>query len=354
MKKAKPRYPGLYLKHGLWTWQPSQRGGVKSRRVHLGTTDFSEAVQMVETLKASALEAKAVCPLDAEVNAFLNEKQATGEHHGRGTKRAASPALNRLKKRFRCTPDRITTADIETWKTELLASNLSRASVKSYLSYAQSFFSWLEKKGKIRRSPFAGKAVKTLKSIPTRRERHCSRMLRDFLIASCAHRDLQALLAIGFHTGMRISEILNLRPEWIVTNERGAPQWIRVQNEEGGFTIKDKDTKFVPVNDWLACFLIRYGWNRGPYVVRPEKLPGKHFLRWESRRNWAAHMNAVGCPWVTPHVMRHTYITLMFSAPPTKRPSESHLERWTGTQAKTLRKHYAHLIEDRNLINAAI
>ena len=64
-------------------------------------------------------------------------------------------------------------------------------------------------------------------------------------------------------------------------------------------------------------------------------------------------MKAQGLPWVTPHVMRHTFVSLLLSADSAHRPSLLHIARWTGTSESVLMRTYAHLFDDPRLINAA-
>lgn len=359
-RNTKTGVRGLNLHHGLYVWQPPQRDGVRPPRVHLGTRDLAEALRLVAEIRQRGAVRAAQEPLADMCGQYLVAKRKRGDHRGAATTRAAKPALRSLARHVKARASEVTPDHILRWKEAMLSGDrpLSRATCASYLRYAQSFFSWLHADRRIVRNPFDGLPKGFFpKSLPTKREQFCPRELRDQLLAeSAGDPDLCAALHLGFLAGLRRGEILALRPGWVLTDPAGRPTHLQIGNDpDGGFTVKDGEAKTVPVSDRLADFLLGYGFGaeRGPYVVAPQYLPGAHAYRWDWKRRWRKFMERQGCPWVTPHTMRHTFVTLMLSAPPDRRPSLLHLERWTGTSAEVLKRNYAHLIEDRGLINAA-
>ncbi len=360
MPKPNPYgFPGLQKKHGKFCYQPPMRGGLRPRLIHLSTESMAEAVRMADAIRRKQFFAESTEPLAALADAFLTAKAAEGEHKSAVTTATARAALRRFQGAVKCPPREISTAKIREWKAAMLAEGLSRASVSGYMRYAQSFCTWLEREGKVLRNPFAGEKNLFPKSIPTRRGRVCDKATRDRLIAECDYPPLKAVLYIGFHAGLRKNEILNIRPDWISRAPDGTPTHIHIRNERGAdggiaFAVKDSEAKTVPVSTPLALFLRdEYGLDHSPYLIRPDKPASKYRYRWEWKRRWATYMRAQGVPWVTVHTMRHTWFTLLLSAPPGTQPSLLHLERWSGTSAETIKKHYAHLVEDSNLINAA-
>ena len=131
-----------------------------------------------------------------------------------------------------------------------------------------------------------------------------------------------------------------------------------MQNEKGDdgthpFVIKDTEPKVIPLAEPLIEFLVEYGIDKSPYLIKPDKAHGNYVYRWEWKKIWGTYMKSQGLGWVTAHTMRHTFVTLLLSAPPEKRPSLLHVSRWTGDSTDVLKKSYAHLLEDRALINAA-
>lgn len=351
---------GLYLKHGLYVYQGPMVAGRRPAPVHLGTGDFAAAVAEVELIKTAKFVRDRTAPMAELIEAFLEAKTRQGEHRGAITTRTAKPGLDRFAAYFRRPADQITTEQLREWKAAMIGEGLSGATIAGYMRYSQSLMSWLVREGKIRKNPFVGQKGLFPKSIPTKREAACTKAQRDQLIKGCDYLPLKAVLFIGFHTGLRRNEILNLRPDWIVRSEAGRPVYIHVQNIRGDgagedFTIKDAGAKRVPISRPLADFLEHeYGLDHSPYLIRPD-LPARDTTdyRWEWKRRWKTYMKSQCLPWVGAHTMRHTWFSLLLSAPSDKRPSPLQLERWSGTDWNTIRKNYAHLFDDGEAINAA-
>lgn len=354
---------GLYLKHGKYVWQPPMRDGRRPAPVHLSTSDFAEAVAEVARIREAEFIRQATEPMADLIAAFLRDKAAQGEHRGKVTTQTARPGLDRLARFMACPVGHVTTEKVRAWKAAMLAEDLSRATIAGYMRYAQSFFSWLVRERKVSRNPFQGQRGLFPKSIPTKRETALTKEQRDRLLAACDYLPLKAVLFFGFHAGLRRGEILNLRHDWIVRDEAGKPRFIHVQNvrnRDGGgleFTIKDAEAKRVPISDPLAAFLVEEyrvdDYAGDPFLIRPDLKRGKGKYRWEFRRRWETFMKAQGLPEVEVHTMRHTWFSLLLSAPSDKRPSPLQLERWSGTAWTTIRKSYAHLLDDGSAINAA-
>ncbi len=71
------------------------------------------------------------------------------------------------------------------------------------------------------------------------------------IVANTKSIDLKDIFAVGFHTGMRLSEIINLKWSAINLTER----IITVQNNES-FTTKNKQERVIPINDTLSNMLV--------------------------------------------------------------------------------------------------
>ena len=353
----KAQIRGLFLKKGWYYYRGPQVDGVRPRAQALRTKDFSRAVELVTELRQRQHQEATREPMKDLVEAFLAAKLRGGEHRSATTTDTARPGLRRFLATFKGAPSAIDAAAIERWKESMLAEGLSTATVSGYLRYTQSFFSWLKKRGQILANPFD--RVTFPKGLPTRRDLVCTKAQRDHLIRHCPDADLQAVLFLGFHAGLRRQEILNLRREWLVCDDRGVPTHIRVQNERAeshraAFSVKDAEAKIIPLSTPLATFLVlEYGTYRRPYLVAPQYRPGRNKYRWDWKHAWRTYMRSQGMEWVTPHVMRHTFVSLLLSGDPAKRPSLLHLSRWTGTGIDVLQRTYAHLLDDPELINAA-
>jgi integrase len=349
---------GLFEKRGWYYYRGPQKEGARPKAVALRTQDLGKALELIREIQSRDHLAATQEPMRAHVEQWLLYKRRCGEHSSDATTQTARPALNRFLKAFKCAAAAVETGAVERWKGDLLSEALSPATIAGYMRYCQSFFSWLVDRGQVVQSPFD--RVTFPKSLPTKRELVCSKAERDRLLAWCTNRDLRAVLYFGFHAGLRRNEILNLRPHWIVRDAHGWPIYLRVQNEVArdgltAFRVKDGEAKVIPINRRLAKFLVfDHRIEAGAaFVIAPQYRPGKNKYRWDWKRLFRSHVKRCGLPWVTPHVMRHTFISLLLSGDPASRPSLLHLARWTGTGEAVLMKTYAHLVDDRGLIEAA-
>ena len=354
----KAHIPGLYLKKDRYYFRGAQVDGVRPPAVALRTGDLGEALKLIREIQSREHLQTTREPMASLVELWLTTKRRSNAHRSEITTATARTGLRRFLKAFPITAPSVTAKALNRWKGDLLMEGLSPATVSGYMRYSQSFFAWLVETGKIVRNPFDG--VSFPKSLPTKRELICSRAERDRLVAWCLDPDLRAVLMFGFHAGLRRNEILQMRPHWILRDAHGWPRHIRVQNEaprDGlpGFTVKDGEAKVVPISTRLAKFLVFS--HRIPdgadFVVADQYRPGKNKYRWDWKRAWSSHVRACGLPWVSPHVMRHTFISLLLSGDPMRRPSLLHIARWTGTGEAVLMRTYAHLVDDRGLIDAA-
>ena len=87
------------------------------------------------------------------------------------------------------------------------------------------------------------------------------------------------------------------------------------------------------------AFLSNYGLLE-PFMLRPDVKPGKSIYRYDFGRPFQRHAAACGLGWVTPHVMRHTFASLLASAG----TSIYLIAEWMGDDVKTVQKNYARLL----------
>jgi integrase len=88
-------------------------------------------------------------------------------------------------------------------------------------------------------------------------------------------------------------------------------------------------------------------WESRKFCIRPEVKPGKAIYRFDHRKMFEAFAKK-HCPELTPHVMRHTFITALANNP---KISVARLSEFSGDRIETLEKHYLHL--DTNADDAA-
>lgn len=105
------------------------------------------------------------------------------------------------------------------------------------------------------------------------------------------------------------------------------------------FEPKDKDERTVPLTRPFRDFLKEYGL-RTPFMLQPDVAHGRSLYRYDFDRPYFAYLTPLGFRWVTAHVMRHTFGSLLASAS----CSIYKIAVWMGDEVATAQKHYAHLL----------
>ena len=81
---------------------------------------------------------------------------------------------------------------------------------------------------------------------------------------------------------------------------------------------------------------------REPFMLHPEKEHGKNHYRYDFGRPFHEYMKQQNCPWVTPHIMRHTFASLLASMDPMLGgPSDFEIATWMGIDLRTYQRTYA-------------
>ncbi|MFL6546086.1 MAG: tyrosine-type recombinase/integrase [Candidatus Udaeobacter sp.] len=163
------------------------------------------------------------------------------------------------------------------------------------------------------------------------------------MIHSAPNDDLRFILFCGFHTGMRKMEIVEAVPSWFDLSART----VEIRATET-FRPKDRDARTVPLTDQFVDFLKRWGL-RSPYVLQPAVTHGSHRYRFDFRRAFSDYMNAQEVPWITPHVMRHSFASICAS----KGIDIYRIATWLGDDVRVVQRHYAKLRpDDRQIMKA--
>jgi integrase len=114
------------------------------------------------------------------------------------------------------------------------------------------------------------------------------------------------------------------------------------------FRPKDRDARTVPLTDQFVDFLKRWGL-RSPYVLQPDVTHGSHRYRFDFRRAFGEYMKVQGVPWISPHVMRHSFASICAS----KGIDIYRIATWFGTDVRVVQRHYAKLRpDDRQIMKA--
>jgi integrase len=278
-------------------------------------------------------------PLSEEIKKYVGLKQEEGKYT-RNSADSREAVLNawataRNLKEVR----EINGDEIKIWMASLRRGKdrLKESSIESYGMIIRGFCAWLVSEHKLRENPADFIKAKTYTS--AKRRRFCRREEVDGLIADCPNLELKFIQYAGFHAGLRKDEIIQARPEWfdlrlniihIVESETWKP--------------KDKDKRTIPLTKAFRDFLLNEmmidGELPGPFLIQPNKEQGKSRYHYDFRKPFEDYMTKKGFTWITPHVMRHTFASLLAI----KGVSIFKIAKWLGDDVKVVERHYAHLL----------
>ncbi|MEO8351349.1 MAG: tyrosine-type recombinase/integrase [Chthoniobacteraceae bacterium] len=333
----KGRFKGLYLRCETY-WFAKQINGRRSH-VSLETTDYVEAVQRAREI-LDRPELQPAQSLKAEIKRFLKHKYETNRF-SKMSAEAKESVLNMFAESVKNVPP----ANVTTYLCKAFY-NASKARVapstaESYMFTVRSFFNWCVAENVCRRNPAL--EVQLDRVDHKGRTRFTDLETAQRLIENAPSDDLRFILFCGFHTGMRKLEIVESVPEWF--NLRAKTLEIRTT---ATFRPKDRDARTVPLTDQFVDFLKGYGL-RSPYVLQPDVVQGKHRYRFVFRRAFSDYMKVQGVPWISPHVMRHSFASICAS----KGIDIYRIATWLGDDVRVVQKHYAKLRpDDREIMRA--
>jgi integrase len=209
---------------------------------------------------------------------------------------------------------------------------LHEGTAHTYLNALRSFFNWAVDENLTRENPVF--KLKLGRVLHAPRRRLCTFKQRDQILAGAPNNDLRFILYCGFHAGLRKKEIIEARPEWFDL-ERGVLHVVQTAT----FTPKDKEDRTIPLTAEFKEFLKSYGL-QSPFMLKPAVEQGKSLYRYDFDRPYFAYLVPLGYRWVTPHVMRHTFGSLLASSG----CSIFKVAVWMGDEVRTAQKYYAHLL----------
>lgn len=347
---------GLTQIGGWWYFRGPQLNGVRPERVALGTRDWEAAVKMALEMKREVAVKYKPGALSFEAERCIAERRAKKMSEWSVD---SDESVLKIFQEFvgkDAMVGLITAAKIEAWRDAMLkGDNLSAGSVRTYMSRVSAFFTWLKEQGGVVRNPV--KLVEMPEAGKSRIEKFCTKQQRDKLIKACTRPDLMLVLMLGFHAGMRLNEMVQCRLNWLRF-------WQVKKDWHGEITVhetetyrpKDKEARRIPINRVLLKFLrehmeARTGEDGDVFLIHPEKLKrGKDKYRWSPRRPLQQLTEACGLSWVTVHVMRHTYATLLVMG---GTPIHA-VARWLGDGIEVTFNTYAGYIADRKTVDAGI
>lgn len=320
---------GIYLRGNTY-WYGRMVGG-KRVQVSLGTSDQGEAVVKALEIRADPFLISAD-PLRSEIDAFLDHKVRQNEYSAASAEAKKYALLEFASFVGKADPALITTADVERFY-EQVRGRVEESTAQGYITTLRSFFNRLGETRKVRGNVVKG--VKLAKLDTKGRTDFCTPAMRDKLIAKCKRDDMKFVLFCAFHAGLRKAEIVEARPDWFDLKR------LQVHvRKTATFRPKDRDERQIPMTKAFKAFLKGYGL-RSPFMLRPEVPHGESRYRWDFRRPWDEHVAEQKCPsWVTPHIARHTFASLLASAG----VSIFKISEWLGDDVRVVQKHYAKLL----------
>jgi integrase/recombinase XerC len=340
------RIRGLY-KRGDVYWFSRQINGRRSF-VSLETSDLEEAItRRREILDAGVLpDGETLGPL---VERYVAACRASGKWT-RASEDSKLPVLKRWAEAMGAvSPESVSTDQIRAWHDRRVGETCASTAYGN-LMLLRGFFNWcLHEAGLTSRNPAeALTARRNPARVPqpktSARADFCTPELRDRLIAECPRDDLRFILYCGFHAGLRKAEIIEAKAEWF--DLRAGLLHLR---KHAGIQFKDSEERTIPLTqefrEWLKKNLPRSG-----YILAPWKeTRGRSIYRYDFERFFSDYMAQKKCPWVTPHIMRHTFASLLASAG----VSIFKIATWLGDEVRVVEKHYAKLLPKDSEIERA-
>lgn len=298
MLKRNGKIRGIYLRGEVY-WFAKQVDGRRSH-VSLETRDYAEAVQRAQEI-LDRPELQPARALTAEVVRFLKHKFETNRFS-----KASADTKGYILREFAASVRDIPPANVTALQCKafynVARARVSPSTAESYMFTLRSFFRWCVLENLCRRNPAA--EVQLDRVDHKGRTQFASLELAQKLIAEAPNDDLRFVLFSGFHVGMRKLEIVEAVPQWFNLQTRTLEIFATAT-----FRPKDRDARTVPLTDQFAEFLQSYGL-RSPYMLKPEVEQGRFRYRYDFRRPFAEYMEAQGVPWLSPHVMRHSFASI--------------------------------------------
>jgi site-specific recombinase XerD len=342
-------------KNGFWYFS-RMRNGVK-KTVALETKDETEAIKRALDIADNPNLAVSGSLL-GEIDAFVAFKLARNEY----SRFSAENKKLTLKRFARWIGEeslipKIKTEDIQRFYNEE-RQRVTESTAQGYMMCLRSFFGWLHKERKvIAKNP--SKDISMGRWDYGTKANFCSPEVRDALLegwktipatimAKTQAREIGFVVHAGFEAGLRKNEIIECRPDWFNLKSRS----LRVKKTET-FRPKDREARSIPLTDVFIAFLEKFPM-KGQWCIAPECQRGKSRYRYDFKRPFEKYLACMGkeigqdLSWVTPHIMRHTFASLLAIAG----ESLHKISVWLGDDPRVVDRHYAHLRDGDLAINS--
>jgi site-specific recombinase XerD len=331
------------------------RGGVR-KTIALETRDESDAIRLALEL-ANGPDLAIGGTLEGEIEAFIAFKLARNEF-SRFSAENKKLTLRRFARWIgpRTPIPSIKSSDLQRFYWEE-RGRVTESTAQGYMMCLRSFFSWLQKERTIIATNPATSISMGRWDFGTK-AKYCEPELRDALLTGwrkiptkIMSKDQAGMMGFimhaGFEAGLRRNEIVEARPSWFSIRGRS----LRVQKTET-FRPKDREARAIPLTDVFIAFLERFPMD-GTWCIAPEVQRGKSRYRYDFIRPFNLYLEFMGreleqdLSWITPHVMRHTFGSLLAIAG----ESLAKISEWMGDDPRVTDRHYLHFKEGDIAIN---
>lgn len=339
--------PGVYSRGKIYWLRYTPENG-EQVRISLGTSDKGEAIRKADEQRGKPLLGKGNrLKWDRALSAYLNDSLKTGRFRP-----TTAEVVKHAAEAFRAwsgvtSPDEVTSSHLQDFydfhsgkrkpdkeKAEKTPNFVNVGTAQGYTSKLATF---LRYRGISIKVSYRGMR-------PKPRDVVVPNTVISDLIRDCKRADLRFVLFSGFHEGLRKEEIIMARPEWfrIDLGHIAVPE---IQEVDGRlWEVKSRRSRKIPLTPEFKEFLKNgFGdWTEQKYMLHPEAKGLRY--RWDFRRPFENYMASKklwvknGKKNVTPHAMRHTYITNLAD----KGYSAAQISAWSGDRIRTLETNYLH------------
>jgi len=336
---ATQKIRGIYLRGNVY-WL-TQGSGKRRLQVSLETADYATAVTKAQALINHPL-LNSTTGFKADLDAFA-DFQTGANIWTKKSRKSKYAVLLMFGEDLNFTPlAKITTRDVQNWYDQQIL-RIKVVSVNPYLTVIKAFFNWALAQRRIVRNP--ADDVKLTKVEAAARERFCTFAQRDEIIRKAPTPELKFILYAGFYAGFRKNEIVEARTDWFDLDLKH----VHIKRT-ATFLAKDKEERTIPMAEEFYKFLQNYG-RPAPFMIAPAVVHGLGDYRYDFRKPFKDYLARIGYAWVTPHIMRHSFASLLAI----KGCSLFKISQWLGDTLVTTEKHYAHLLPtdpDIEMLNA--
>jgi integrase len=228
----------------------------------------------------------------------------------------------------------VSRGDIEKFIEKRSDDGLKPISINDALRHLQLIYNYAIKLGYFSGpNPFQGvQRFKLIKNPPRYLDK---KQIERVLDAAQQHgRDIHLVFALGIFAGLRKNEIVSTRWEWFDFKRK----LVTLSSRED-FLLKDSETRTIPLHDRLAAILEPYQEDEGFVFLSGKEEPGKNRYRYEFKRAFNSVLRQAELPWVTPHILRHTFASQLAMAG----VSLYKISKWLGHSDVKTTQIYAHL-----------